>query len=409
MKRRIISLFSVFFAMSIVLSAVTPAFAQNYYMYDYYDYLNSEYYTAASIGDNYVKIKSYYSYPFELSMYDEATQAYVVIGYSKLDKNHNNIIKVGNLKAGTQYKLAARNVFEDNVYDEFNNVIPVTTFGDYSYFDIVTLPRKCELKSVKSTKGKLNVKWKGVKEADGYAVICSTSKSFKYPNCTIVNVAAGKTSVQISNLMNGKYYVAVKPYVIFNGVRYYAAKSNAINVQVNSGLSVKAEINKLKVSPTAAKMVKEITQKGVDINKYKTSYDKVKAVYNWHAKHFRDFADCVACNTSFNDCISLMFDDSRNPEFVLQLQAGEVRNNDGSQVIHKWSIWYISGKPYLFDPRLQGYTGNFTGDLYFAKPTTSSIFKRVYVPQYTYYEYNIGGKQLGKYNFFKNSRTDKIK
>lgn len=429
MKKAIISFISAICIFSVIFSSSAVAFASDSFVFedaDYDIYDNDDVWYEDSTDDywyeddyhypiytpdletksqeNSITLIGYGGNEYELSIYNDATGSYDVLGVS-----NNGKYTVKGLKSGKSYKLAARAFRDNTTYDEFNNPITSIEYSDYSYYTVCTKPASVTLKSVKySSPGKITVKWKKNGSADGYAVVFSRSKSFKREACIVLNVGANKTCATISNLLDGKYYIAVKPYVSSNDELYYASKSNVKSVTVKKGVTVSKHINSLKLSKDAVKAVKSITKNGVNISKYKNNYDRVKAVYDWHAKHFKDFRDCVACNSSFNNCIEAMFDNKKNPEFILELEAGDVRNNDGSQVIHKWSIWYISGKPFLFDPRLQGYTGNFKGTLYFAKPKTSSLYKRMYIPQYAYFYYIIGGSDEAYKNNYTNSK-DKIK
>ena len=86
----------------------------------------------------------------------------------------------------------------------------------------VERPGKTKIKSIKSGRRKLTVKWKKVKHAVGYKVKYSTKKSMKKSKTKIVK---GK-SVTLKKLKAKKrYYVMVRPYsTTVEGKRLYAKK-----------------------------------------------------------------------------------------------------------------------------------------------------------------------------------------
>ena len=52
--------------------------------------------------------------------------------------------------------------------------------------------------------------------------------------------------------------------------------------------------------------------------------------------------------------------------------------------IHKWAVIYLAGKPYIFDPRLQGYTKSYTPTTYFAIAKGSKRAKAIYIYENAY-------------------------
>ena len=67
-------------------------------------------------------------------------------------------------------------------------------------------------------------------------------------------------------------------------------------------------LNAIKTDNSGAKQIKRYTDGGVNISKYKTTYDKFKAIYVWHAKNFKKHGwNCVGCNSNFNNCLAALF------------------------------------------------------------------------------------------------------
>lgn len=109
--------------------------------------------------------------------------------------------------------------------------------GKYSGEKQVTLtikPAKPVIKAPAAAKKAITIKWQKVKkQASGYEVMYSTSKSFKKGNVTKTKTVAkvGKTSVKVTNLKaKTKYYVKVRSYknVKVNGknTKIYSAWSD---------------------------------------------------------------------------------------------------------------------------------------------------------------------------------------
>ena len=76
---------------------------------------------------------------------------------------------------------------------------------------------------------------------------------------------------------------------------YISTFSKVKSTTVKSNLSVKQMLNAIKTDNSGAKQIKRYTDGGVNISKYKTTYDKFKAIYVWHAKNFKNtVGNCVA-------------------------------------------------------------------------------------------------------------------
>lgn len=83
-------------------------------------------------------------------------------------------------------------------------------------------------------------------------------------------------------------------------------------------------LNAIKTDNSGAKQIKRYTDGGVNISKYKTTYDKFKAIYVWHAKNFKKHGwNCVGCNSNFNNCLVALFAKSQKDMTALSLLRQE--------------------------------------------------------------------------------------
>lgn len=283
--------------------------------------------------------------------------------------------KLSNLSHSTEYSILVR---------PYIVVDGVQYFGGYSepsYFCTAFPPVKLTKASYLS-KGKIKILWKKNKNADGYVIQYSLSSKPKQNEKTSY-ITLNKKSINsyiLKGLAQKTYYIRVCPFKKVKGENYCGSWSNIKSVNVKEGLNLKELINFAKTDNKGRKNIKKLTNNGVDIAKYKTNYEKVKAIYNWHAKHYKDFADCVQCNTSFCVCVyNLYKGNERGPD--IRLAAGSVKNSDGTIVMHKWAVLCFADEYLIFDPRLQGYTENYTGNLYFGVPKGSGVGK-IYIFEY---------------------------
>lgn len=323
---------------------------------------------------------SYYGFVdgYEVSLYDGKTDTYLPQAY--VDCNTYSYV-FRNLKQNTGYQVCVRSfVFDNGTYD----------FGQYSTpAKIFTCPVDVKLSSVKhNSKGKATVKWKKCKNVSGYVIEYSPKKDFKddASKSTVMVYGKSKSRKVINGLAKGKYYFRIAAFKKVDDTIYVGIFSKKVKrVHIKRGLSVKGMLNAIKTDNSGAQRIKKYTDGGVNIAKYKTTYDKVKAIYVWHARNFKKHGwDCVGCNSNFNNCISALFSNSeKRYDGFITLNAGKFRNNDGSKVMHKWSVIYLAGKPYIFDPRLQGYTKNYTANTYFALAKNSRSAKP-YIYEYDY-------------------------
>lgn len=326
-----------------------------------------------NIGDTKIKFSwsaLYYNVDgYQISIYDPETKKYTVA--RSISGSDSREATVKNLKPGTKYKVAIR------AYVKANNQ---KYYGKYSEkLTVKTAPKAIALKKVSySSKGTLTVKWQKSSNADGYVLQYSTSKKFKNDgHTTSILIKKGSTvSKKISGLAQTTYYVRVAAGSK-NG-NYCCTKgwSKTMKVSVKQGLTLKELLNKQKSDMSSREDILYLTNNGVDIKKYSNTYDRVRAIFHWHAVHSKEFGSCLNCNANFNDCLFALF--GYSSELTLWIAGDTYINNSGSRVMHKWSTVYLQGIPFYFDPRMQG-TMDSSGYSYFGFRPNSSLFKKHYV------------------------------
>lgn len=390
MKKTLSLFLALVMTMCSVFATVPAAYAEDYSdVMDENGYINGYELPDApysqgpvQISPTTVKLEWYLSrmsfcHGYEVAKYNKSTKKYTHIAYTSETATSYTI---KNLKKNTLYYFAVRAyiIVDGKKY-----------FGDYSKaYAARTAPSETTLSSVKySAAGKMKVSWKKVSGVSGYIIKYSTSSSFKEEGqtCTLVVSGAKNTSKTISGLAKKKYYVKVATYKTTENVKYMSDYTATKTCTIKKGVSIKTMINAIKTDTAGKKYIKEYTDGGVDISKYKTTYDRFKAIYNWHSKHNTAYGwECVGCNSNFNRCIAALFSSSNKKyDTFVTLEAGNFKNSNGKKQMHKWAVIYLAGNAYIFDPRLQGYTSNKTGTTYFGITKGSSTGKK-YLYDYRY-------------------------
>lgn len=324
-----------------------------------------------SVNTNSVKLKwhnPWGSYPdgYEISTYNSSKNEYTAVAYSTKES-----CRVKGLNSGKKYTFAVRG---------YKEIYGVKYYGPYSeLLNAATSPAAASLTSVKyKSQGKMLVKWKKVSGATGYIIQYSTGSKFSDngTTCTVIVSGEGKTSKEIGALAKKKYYVRVCAYKS-NGDKKFAGKwSKVKTVSIKKGVSLKTAINYTKTDLSGRKFIKEYTNNDVDIKKYKTTYDRIKAIYTWHARHAKEFESCLACNSNFASCVNALYADNKKYDVFIRIAADRYKNSNGSVVMHKWPVMYVSGVPYICDPRMQGYTGRYTANDYFGLSSGKGLAKQ---------------------------------
>lgn len=155
---------------------------------------------------------------YEILKFDSAKNAYVHLAYVS---NNQTSYKVSSLKNSTAYYYqirAYKTVNDKNYYGEAGNTV----------FTFIK-PSKVKLTSVTLSKTTLNVEWKKV-NCSGYEITYTTDSKFKKGLKTIKIKNPKTVKKAIKKLKkNKKYYVKVRAYTDYNGVRYYGDRSTMLS------------------------------------------------------------------------------------------------------------------------------------------------------------------------------------
>ncbi len=155
---------------------------------------------------------------YEILKFDSAKNAYVHLANVS---NSQTSYKVSSLKNSTAYYYqirAYKTVNDKNYYGEAGNTV----------FTFIK-PSKVKLTSVTLSKTTLNVEWKKV-NCSGYEITYTTDSKFKKGLKTIKIKNPKTVKKAIKKLKkNKKYYVKVRAYTDYNGVRYYGDRSTMLS------------------------------------------------------------------------------------------------------------------------------------------------------------------------------------
>ena len=320
-------------------------------------------------------------YGYEVSYYDPDTARYRHIKYLRnLDKNSTTVKYTGTSTTGTALKAGKNYYFAVRTYCKYEGKY---YYGYYTKLKCATKPVSTEIKSLTAGSAKITVSWKKVSNCDGYAVLYGTSSGLNldYGTADIKFYKdAATVSKSFTKLPSGTYYVKVAPYKkAGNGIRVLGKWSERKSVKITEGASLKTMINAINTKDNYhANDILEWTEGDVDIRDYSTTYDKFMAIYHWHALHAQEFVHCLACHENFNICIFYLLGYQDREDYPrIWIDAGNYINSSGSLTEHKWSVIHFGLKPYIFDPRMQGYI-NKKGSDYFGFTKSSSLYKKHY-------------------------------
>lgn len=155
---------------------------------------------------------------YEILKFDSAKNAYVHLTHVS---NSQTSYKVSSLKNSTAYYYQVRaykTVNDKNYYGEVGNAV----------FTFIK-PSKVKLTSVTLSKTTLKVEWKKV-NCSGYEITYTTDSKFKkgLKKVKIKNPKTVKKAIKKLK-KNKKYYVKVRAYTDYNGVRYYGDRSTMLS------------------------------------------------------------------------------------------------------------------------------------------------------------------------------------
>lgn len=155
---------------------------------------------------------------YEILKFDSAKNTYVHLAHVS---NSQTSYKVSSLKNSTAYYYQVRaykTVNDKNYYGEVGNTV----------FTFIK-PSKVKLTSVTLSKTTLKVEWKKV-NCSGYEITYTTDSKFKkgLKKVKIKNPKTVKKAIKKLK-KNKKYYVKVRAYTDYNGVRYYGDRSTMLS------------------------------------------------------------------------------------------------------------------------------------------------------------------------------------
>lgn len=155
---------------------------------------------------------------YEILKFDSAKNAYVHLTHVS---NSQTSYKVSSLKNSTAYYYQVRaykTVNDKHYYGEVGNTV----------FTFIK-PSKVKLTSVTLSKTTLKVEWKKV-NCSGYEITYTTDSKFKkgLKKVKIKNPKTVKKAIKKLK-KNKKYYVKVRAYTDYNGVRYYGDRSTMLS------------------------------------------------------------------------------------------------------------------------------------------------------------------------------------
>lgn len=155
---------------------------------------------------------------YEILKFDSAKNACVHLAHVS---NSQTSYKVSSLKNSTAYYYQVRaykTVNDKHYYGEAGNTV----------FTFIK-PSKVKLKSVTLSKTTLKVEWKKV-NCSGYEITYTTDRKFKkgLKKVKIKNPKTVKKTIKKLK-KNKKYYVKVRAYTDYNGVRYYGDRSTMLS------------------------------------------------------------------------------------------------------------------------------------------------------------------------------------
>jgi len=155
---------------------------------------------------------------YEILKFDSAKNAYVHLAHVS---NSQTSYKASSLKNSTAYYYQVRaykTVNDKNYYGEVGNTV----------FTFIK-PSKVKLTSVTLSKTTLKVEWKKV-NCSGYEITYTTDRKFKkgLKKVKIKNPKTVKKAIKKLK-KNKKYYVKVRAYTDYNGVRYYGDRSTMLS------------------------------------------------------------------------------------------------------------------------------------------------------------------------------------
>ena len=154
---------------------------------------------------------------YEILKFDSSKNAYVHLDFVSSDKTSYKVSSLKNSSAYYYQVRAYKTIDNNKYYGEIGNTV----------FTFIK-PSTVKLTSVTLNKTTLNVEWKKV-NCSGYELTYTTDSKFKKGLKTVKVTNPNTTKKAIKKLKKGKkYYVKVRAYSNYNGVKYYGDRSTML-------------------------------------------------------------------------------------------------------------------------------------------------------------------------------------
>lgn len=154
---------------------------------------------------------------YEILKFDSSKNAYVHLDFVSSDKTSYKVSSLKNSSAYYYQVRAYKTIDNNKYYGEIGNTV----------FTFIK-PSTVKLTSVTLNKTTLNVEWKKV-NCSGYELTYTTDSKFKKGLKTVKVTNPNTTKKAIKKLKKGKkYYVKVRTYSNYNGVKYYGDRSTML-------------------------------------------------------------------------------------------------------------------------------------------------------------------------------------
>ena len=142
---------------------------------------------------------------------------------------NNNSFKIDNLKPGTRYQYRIRSYgYENNNVSGEDAIRNYKVLSDWVYIDVATKPETPKIKSAKSNKRNITVKWKKVSKGTGYQIKYTIGGKSK--KVFVKNIKSYKYTLK--NLKNKKKYeIKIRAYKSANGNKFYSSWSKTLKTK----------------------------------------------------------------------------------------------------------------------------------------------------------------------------------
>ena len=165
--------------------------------------------------------KQSYGTTYQIDLYNAKKKKYQC---KKTLNEYTTSATIKELTDGTTYTFRIRAI---------KTINGKTIYGEYTYLNVTTKPKKVNISKLKSTtKKSINIFWKKISNSSGYEIHYSTKNSFK--DSKSIKIKGKKTlSKTIRKLKSKKkYYIKIRAYKKVDGKKIYGDFSKTKNIKV---------------------------------------------------------------------------------------------------------------------------------------------------------------------------------